>query len=179
MRNWIIYCLYPVWTIIFASQASILEENLSIAGNLENRHFLFVIWACTTLYVLAIGYKDCIKHSLHQKILRNFSVISSLTFMIAVLLPYKPEYYPNISDWHVSLSFVALISMLGCVGMMLISLTFTHRHLTYFNLFYILICMICLIIFFGFGIVNSLVEIFAAITTAIYLDQLAKYLTNV
>ena len=59
----------------------------------------------------------------------------------------------------------------------MISLTFTGYRLIEYNMMYVSICMISLMIFFGFGLVNSLVEIFAAISTAIYLDQLAKRLT--
>lgn len=177
MRTIFIYLIYPIWTILFASQASILEENLSIAGNLPYRHPFFILWAIVTLSVLGSSFNQCIRYSIHKSFLKFVSIIASSIFLFAVILPYLPERYPMIADWHISLSFAGLITMLGCVGMMMISLTFTGYRLIEYNMMYVSICMISLMIFFGFGLVNSLVEIFAAISTAIYLDQLAKRLT--
>lgn len=175
MRNWFIYVIYPTITIAFASQASLLEDNLSIVGNLENQRFLFIGWGVLTQIALGMGFMDCLKYSIHQKKIKPFLMMASLLNMIAILLPYQPENYPSFSRYHVGLSFISLLSMLVLLGFLITSLMINHQIFQYY-LCYVAFCMLIMGYYLHCTYVNSLVEVVVAIATPIYLDRLRRVL---
>lgn len=172
MKSLYLYCLYPIYTIWFASHASILDENLSIAGNHEGMRIYFMIWAIMCEVALGIGFHQCIHKSIHKKILIPMLALSSLMFLSSVFLPYLPECYPILSEFHILLSFVGLIFMLLITAMMVLSLSMTHMVKPYD--FYLILLYGASLGIFGanYMSVNSFVEIFIGILLPIYLNHL-------
>lgn len=175
MRNCLIYIVYPILTLAFASQSSLMEDNLSIVGNFEHLRFVFIGWGICTQIVLGLGFWDCLKHCLHQKQLKPLLIITSIINMIAIVLPYQPENYPQFSRIHVGLSFISLCSMLILLGFLLTSLMINHQ-IFYYYLSYVMFCFLIMGFYLHFTYVNSLVEVIVAITIPIYLDRLRRIL---
>ena len=168
-----IYFLYPIGTFLYAIQASLTDENLTYVRSLKNP-LLFLFWAAATITALAIGFFPCLKASIHQKQLKRAVLASAVLFVLAALCPYAPETIPILSDLHVALSFISLCGMLACIGLMLVSLSWNHTHLQIFWSVYVCICIIAVSILFYYMKVNSLVEIFVAIVSPIFLLELSK-----
>ena len=172
-----IYLIYPLWTFLFALQASLFHENLTYVRTLHHELF-FLMWVMGTILALAIGFFPCIKASLHQKQLRIAVISMAGLFFVSSILPYDMERMPVISDLHVTLSFRSLCGMLGCIGFLLVSLMMNHTHLQlYWNLV-VWICVSALSILFYFMKVNSLVEIFIGISAPILLYTLSNHLSS-
>lgn len=175
MRNFLIYIFYPILTLAFATQSSLMEDNLSIVGNFEHLRLIFIGWGICTQIVLGLGFWDCLKHSLHQKQLKPLLIGASILNMIAILLPFQPENYPQFSRIHVGLSFISLCSMLILLGFLLTSLMINHS-IFYYYLSYVVFCFSIMCFFLYFTYVNSFVEVCVAIATPIFLDQLRRKL---
>lgn len=176
-RKLYLYLIYPIATLALACQASLLQENLTYVRTL-NHELYFIAWVCGTILALSFGFFSCMKHVIHQKQLKIAVLMMAGLFLIAAFLPYDMEKMPIMSDLHVTLSFISLCGMLGCVGGLLVLLTLNHTHLQIYWNGFLCICVIALGILFYFMKVNSLVEIFVAISTPILLDQLATHLSS-
>ncbi len=176
MKKLYLYLIYPLFTIWFASQANILNENLSIAGSKPNMYYIFIIWAISLVIAFSIGMHKCIHKSIHSKLLIPLLSIACLLFLVAVLLPYQPELNFLISELHINLSFIGLFLLLIVISLMIISLKMTYYIYPYD--FYLVFIYICALGIFGanYMSVNSLVEIFLAIILPIYLVHLGEKL---
>lgn len=175
IRQFFIYFIYPILTIIFASQSSIIEDNLSIVGNLEGKHLWFIGWGICTQVALGLGFFGCLKHSIHQKQLKPLILLASILNMIAIVLPYQPNRFPQLSRYHVGISFISLLSMLVLVGFLVTSLMINHQ-IFHFYLMFVVFCLAIMGYYLHCTYVNSLIEICVAIATPIYLDQLRRFL---
>lgn len=171
-----LYFIYPIYSIWFTSHASFLRDNLSIVGNLEGMRYYFIIWAVLCEIALGIGFHRCIHKSIHRKYLIPMLSISSFMFLTSILLPYLPEDYPILSELHIMLSFVGLLSMLFIASIMVISLKMTYS--IYPFEYYMLLIYGCSLGIYGanYMSVNSLVEIFLGIMLPIYLYHLGDRL---
>ena len=174
MKKLYLYFIYPLFTIWFASQANILNENLSIAGSKPNMHFIFIIWALSLVISFSLSIHKCIRKSIHFKLLNPLLWIACSLFLIAVLFPYPPEINFLISELHINLSFIGLFLLLIVISLMVISLKMTY-YIYPFD-FYLVFIYICALGIFGanYMSVNSLVEIFLAIILPIYLNHLSN-----
>lgn len=170
-----IYLIYPIFTLLFASQASLFEDNLSIVGNLAHQHGYFIIWGICTQLVLGLGFFSCMKHSIHQKYLKPCVIGASVLNMVSILLPYKPDIFPALSRYHVGLSFISLLSMLVVLGFLITSLMINHQ-IFHFYMMYVVFCFLIMGYYLHCTYVNSMVEVVIAIATPIYLDQLRRVL---
>ena len=171
-----LYFIYPIYSIWFASHASFTMDNFSIVGNLEGMRVYFIIWALLCEFALGIGFHKCIHKSIHKKYLIPMLSMSSFMFLTSVLLPYLPKEYPILSELHIMLSFVGLLSMLFIASMMIISLKMTYNIYPY-DYFMILIYGCSLGIYgANYMSVNSLVELFLGIVLPIYLYHLGDCL---
>lgn len=176
MEKIYLYLLYPIYTIWFASHASIINENLSYVGNLKGMRIHFILWAFMCAYALSIGLIKCSKKCIHVKRVQLMILISAFLFLTSVLLPYLPEYYPIISEFHESMAFIGLILLLVSIAYLIVDLKIKYN---VYPFDYILIMMyaIALAIYGNhFMSVNSLVEIFLGITLPIYLVKLGESL---
>ncbi len=171
-----LYLIYPIYSIWFISHASIIHDNLSIVGNLDGMRVYFIIWALLCELALGIGFHKCIHKSMHKKYLIPMLSVSSFMFLTSILLPYLPEEYPILSELHIMLSFVGLLSMLFIASMMIISLRMTYNIYPYD--YYMILMYGCSLGIYGanYMSVNSLVEVFLGILLPIYLYHLGDRL---
>lgn len=165
-----IYVIYPIATIVLALQAPLTQENLTFVRTLSFSYFF--IWVIGTLIALGMGFYACLQVSLHKEKIQKGVIVSAILFIIAIFLPYDLLHYPILSDLHVTFSFIALASMLGCIGLLLISLSYTHFNLQLYRYFYIVIILVAMSLLFYYMKVNSLVEIFLGLSSVIFLDRL-------
>lgn len=167
--------IYPLYTLFFACQASLLYENLSYVGNVLGKRLEFFIWGMATAAALAIGVWRCLPSFFNRKLMKNFVYATTILLLSSILLPYLPDTYPMIAFIHIGLAFIAPLSLLSCVALVLIEL-FLAQSLIFqkaLNLF-LIICILSLGILFRFGSVNSLVEIFVAISCTYLLMWIAS-----
>lgn len=167
-----LYVIYPIFTIWFASQASLIRDNLSIIGNLEGMYPIFIIWGICCEIALGIGFHQCIHKSIYRRILIPLLAICSAMYLTSIFLPYLPEQHPILSELHITLSFVGLICMLAIVALMVISLKMTYSIYPYDMLLLLIFGSAIGIFGANYMSVNSLVEIFLGIIIPIYLYQL-------
>ena len=171
-----LYFIYPIYSIWFASNASLIMDNLSIVGNLKGMRFYFILWAILCEIALGIGFFPCIKKSTHKKIFTSMLLISAAMFSIAILLPYLPESYPVLSELHITLSFIGLLSMLFVAALLVMNLSLIYK-IYPFDIMMIGIYGCALGIYgANYMSVNSLVEIFLGIILPIYLFHLKERL---
>lgn len=177
-----LYCciLYPMYTVWFSSQASLLYENLSYVGNVLGKRMEFFLWGIATASALAIGIWRCLPYCVNQRVMKNFVYGTTCFLLVSILLPYLPDTYPFVAFIHIALAFVAPLSLLSCVALVLFELFLGQAIVfqTSLNLF-LLICIISLGILFRFGSVNSLVEIFVAISCTFLIMWIARELKKV
>ena len=176
MKKLYLYFIYPLFTIWFASQANIMNENLSIAGSKPNMYYIFILWAISLVIAFSLSIFKCIHKSIHSKLLIPLLFIACFLFITAVILPYQPEINFMIAELHINLSFIGLFLLLIVISLMIISLKMTYYIYPYD--FYLVFIYICALGIFGanYMSVNSLVEIFLAIILPIYLVHLEKRL---
>lgn len=181
MLQWLyLLIIYPIYTFWFASHASILDENLSYVGNLDHLHWAFILWGLLTILALAFGIRTCIEHSLFKMRNKRFTLLSACLLILAVTLPYRPADYPFLSFIHILLSFAAPLSLLAVILMIFMDLKMIYPKIMKYSMFvYALICILSLGIYFKYASVNTLVEIFIAITVSILLKVTAMKLTKV
>ncbi|MGN1344375.1 MAG: hypothetical protein ACI4U3_07325, partial [Traorella sp.] len=141
-------------------------------GGYHGMHIWLILWAISCEMALALGLKRCLSHSIHAKKIKLFIAFSAVIFMIAIILPYLPSQYPLISELHINLSFLGLLSLLVDVALLVISLSMTYYIYPY-DLYLLFIYLGALGIFgANYMSVNSLVEVYLAILLPIYLYQL-------
>lgn len=171
-----LYLVYPIYSIWFTMHASLIRDNFSIVGNLEGMRLYFIIWAILCEIAMGIGFHRCIHKSIYKKYLIPMLSVSSLMFLTSVLLPYLPESYPILSELHIVLSFVGLLSMLFIASAMVISFRMVHSIYPYD--YYMILIYGCSLGIYGanYMSVNSLVELFLGIIIPIYLYHLGDRL---
>lgn len=170
--------IYPLYTYWFASHASLLNENLSYVGNLEGMQIHFIIWAFSCVLALSLGFSKCIRFCIHKKLILSGIAFSAMMFLSSVLLPYLPESYPVIAQFHITLSFAGLILLLIMIAILVLELRWIYLIFPYDQIL-ILIYGIALGIFGShYMSVNSLVEVFLGIALPIYLISLRRKITK-
>lgn len=174
---WIyIHLFFPIFTLGFASKASLIDENLSYIGNMDNMHIYFIVWAILCELALAIGFHRCLYKSAHARLLKKVTLWSAGLFMVSILLPYLPQLFPILSELHIYLSFFGLILVLIDCAMLCMSLKMSMRIFP-FDYILLLIYGIALGMYGAHHMsVNSLVEVFLSISLPIYLYQLGGYI---
>lgn len=167
-----LYGIYPLCTFLFAAQASLLHENLSFVGNMKGMRGWFILWAVLCEAALAIGFMRCLKKTVYKKYLSRLTILNALIFMASILIPYLPESFPIWSNLHIDLSFISVYLLLILIVILTICLRMSGSVFPYE---YVLI-LIYGAAFFIFSqnamSVNSLTEIFLAITLPLYLYHL-------
>lgn len=167
-----LYFIYPVYTLWFASHASLVNENLSYIGNALDFRVHFIVWSFACVMALAIGFSSCLKKCLHKRVLGFIICLCAILFLLSVLLPYLPDVYPLIADLHVNLSFLSLYSLLIVIVLLVLSLRLNHPIRIYLYFLGMIYGIALMIFSYHYMSVNSLVEVFLGIALPIYLDSL-------
>ena len=175
MIKFYVMLIYPLITLAFAGQYSLLYENLSYVGNQGNHRLFFILWGIATVLAMGISITRCIPYCYHKRQIKWMCAFTTGLLMFAILLPYLPKTYPFLSFLHLIFSFTAPTCLLLCVGLLLYE--FYLMQVSFFkNSFqiFMLIIIIALGILFRYGSVNSLCEVFIAISTANLLYYMAS-----
>lgn len=173
----IVGLIYPIYSIWFGTRASLLYENLSYVGNLNENRLHFMNWALLTILSIYIGYNKCLKYAIFKNKLKKGMQLAAGLLILAVAFPYVPESYPFSSFIHLIFSMSAPLFILGLCGLLLQDLNLNYPAITlHYRMFYIIIATTSLCIYFYYRSVNTLVEIFISISLSLLLLHLGSRL---
>lgn len=168
----LVYLIYPIATLWLATKAPIVSENLTYIANQLGYRWAFISWSISTVVLLAILLIPIVNKSIHKKRIQSIFFVSAICYTTATLLPY--DINAGIGSAHVTLSFVGMIGLLLGIICLAQSLSFNQTLSVFQKYGAILIGGIALAIYLQRGSINSLVEIFLAISLPIYLLELGK-----
>lgn len=168
----IVYLLYPILTLWLATKAPLVSENLTYIANQLGYRWAFIGWSFITLALLGLLLMLLIKKSVHKGWIQALVVFSAISYGVAVLLPYDME--SGLGNAHVTLSFIGMIGLLFSIICLSQSLSFSFSLSPFMKYGGMLISGIALALYLQRGSINSLVEIFLAISLPIYLLELRK-----
>ncbi|GLC79156.1 hypothetical protein [Lacrimispora brassicae] len=167
------YFIIPIYTILFAWGTDWFTLNFSVLGNLTSRKNLFFLWG-----VIVGTYFYCVLKRIIGGLPRNkketaVSTAALLFLALAVLTPYLPDSQPFHAVLHVVLSFLASISLLVCLYMVIWKLYCMSQEVyrPYVHCL-LVITAVSAFLFFLTGIVSTVLEIFFTISCTIMLQKL-------
>ncbi|MFR3728170.1 hypothetical protein [Lacrimispora sp.] len=167
------YVIIPLYTILFAWGTDWFSLNFSVLGNISSRKNLFLIWGIivgTYFYYVLKQIISRLPRNEKEKAISN----SALLFLaLGVLTPYLPNSQPFRSVLHVVLSFMASVSLLICLSMIIWKL-YCMNHIAY--RLYLLglagITVLSSLLLILTGIVSTALEIFFILSCAMLLQKL-------
>jgi hypothetical protein len=167
------YFIIPLYTILFAWGTNWFTLNFSVLGNISSRKNLFLLWGIIVGTYFYYVLKRII-FSLPRNEKEKAISISALLFLaLGVLTPYLPDSQPFRSILHVVLSFMASISLLICLYMVIWKL-YCMNHTAYrpYLLGLVGISVLSLLLLILTGIVSTALEIFFVLSSAMLLQKL-------
>ena len=168
------FLLLPVINLSALFYVDIFYQNQSYIGNELHHPLYLMIWgSCNAFYFFTMT-RACLKQYFCLPSSVNlFLFLLCMSMITSVLLPYDPQTYPTISQWHVRLA------MFGSVGYALFIFCFLFYAFIYgygqirpYFLFYVLLCFISLYGFALHGAVTSFTEITYSMGMGIFLYHL-------
>ncbi|MFV0239718.1 MAG: hypothetical protein ACK5H4_06725, partial [Lacrimispora sphenoides] len=111
------YFIIPIYTILFAWGTDWFTLNFSVLGNLSSRKNLFLLWGIiigTYFYYILKRIISGLPRNRKETVM---SITALLLLVLAVITPYLPDSQPLHAVFHVILSFLASISLLICLYM--------------------------------------------------------------
>lgn len=167
------YIIIPVYTILFAWGTNWFTLNFSILGSLADRKNLFLLWGILVGTYFYHVLKRIIRSLPRNRKEKLLSFVSLLFLAMAVLIPYLPDSQPTHAILHVVLSFMASISLLICLYLVIWKLTCMNQNAyRYFFISLSLITIMSVVLFLLTGIVSSALEIFFILSCTFLLNKL-------
>ncbi len=164
-------CLIPVFTLFLASGCSLTETNFSVIGNEGGRQAAFLSWGALTGNYFYLYSRALMEEAELRDGLTLFLLTASLMlFLTAVGLPYLPQRVPGISRLHVWISFSSMIVM--ALSQIRLLILLQKMSGVVFGLQWVqqgILYVGSAVLFFGIGIVSSILEIFVTFGICIYL----------
>ncbi|WP_143321589.1 hypothetical protein [Clostridium sp. HBUAS56010] len=167
------YFIIPVYTILFAWGTNWFTMNFSVLGNLPSRKNFFLLWGIIVGAYFYYILKQIIFILPRNKKEKALSLLSIFFLAFGVLTPYLPDSQPFSSVLHVMLSFMASISLLICLYMIMWKLYCMNK--TAYRSY--LICLSGITVLSAFllilsGIVSTALEIFFVLSCNMLLHKL-------
>lgn len=165
---WLIALL--ITNLYAMSQLNLTSENLSYFSVLH-QHVILFLWGSLS----AGWFYHISKHLFHKTAFQSQLALfmlrfSTLSMLLAVILPYQPERFYFLSELHIFLSFVGTISFAGLI-------LWYHHHLHFFYPtlfhkgfgFYVALMMFCLLQYVTYGCINTYMEVSFSAGLGLYL----------
>lgn len=167
------YFIIPFYTILFAWGTDWFSLNFSVLGNISSRKNLFLIWGIIVGTYFYYVLKQIIYGLPRNEKEKAISMSALLFLALGVLTPYLPDSQPFRSILHVVLSFMASISLLICLYMIIWKL-YCMNHLAYrpYLLGLVGITFLSSLLLILTGIVSTALEIFFILSCAVLLQKL-------
>ncbi|HBE85682.1 MAG TPA: hypothetical protein DDW53_10050 [Lachnoclostridium sp.] len=169
------YFIIPIYTILFAWGTNWFTLNFSVLGNLSSRKNLFLLWGIiigTYFYYILKRIISGLPRNRKETVM---SITALLLLVLAVITPYLPDSQPLHAVFHVILSFLASISLLICLYMIVWKLYCmnqeVYRHYWHCLL---VITVLSAFLFFLTGIVSTVLEIFFILSCTYLLQRLYR-----
>ncbi|WP_313181052.1 hypothetical protein [Lacrimispora sp.] len=169
------YFIIPIYTILFAWGTDWFTLNFSVLGNLSSRKNLFLLWGIiigTYFYYILKRIINGLPRNRKETVM---SITSLLLLVLAVITPYLPDSQPLHAVFHVILSFLASISLLICLYMVVWKLYCMNQEVyrPYLHCLMV-ITVLSAFLFFLTGIVSTVLEIFFILSCTFLLQRLYR-----
>lgn len=169
------YFIIPIYTILFAWGTDWFTLNFSVLGNLSSRKNLFLLWGIIIGTYFYYILKQIISGLPRNRKETVMSITALLLLVLAVITPYLPDSQPLHAVFHVILSFLASISLLICLYMIVWKLYCMNQELYRPYLHCLLvITVLSAFLFFLTGIVSTVLEIFFTLSSTFLLQRLYR-----
>ena len=167
------YFIIPIYTILFAWGTDWFTMNFSVLGNLSTRKNLFLLWGIIVGTYFYFILKRIISGLPRNKKETAVSTCALIFLAMAVITPYLPDSQPFHAVLHVILSFLASISLLTCLYMIIWKLYCMNQEVyrPYFHCL-LMITAMSAFLFLITGIVSTVLEIFFTLSCTILLQKL-------
>lgn len=109
--------IIPIYTIRFASNASLTESNMSIIGNSMDKLSEFILWGVLTVgfFMTAFSFLFLLTGFENKRANRLLRVACGL-LILTVLIPFLPDQYPTLAFFHnlfaMAAPLIAIVVML-------------------------------------------------------------------
>lgn len=169
------YFIIPIYTILFAWGTDWFSLNFSVLGNISSRKNLFLLWGIiigTYFYYILKRIISGLPRNRKETVM---SIIALLLLVLAVITPYLPDSQPLHAVFHVILSFLASISLLICLYMIVWKLYCMNQDVyrPYLHCLMV-ITVFSAFLFFLTGIVSTVLEIFFILSCTFLLQRLYR-----
>ncbi|PJJ29006.1 hypothetical protein [Lacrimispora celerecrescens] len=169
------YFIIPIYTILFAWGTNWFTLNFSVLGNLSSRKNLFLLWGIiigTYFYYILKRIISGLPRNRKETVM---SITALLLLVLAVITPYLPDSQPLHAVFHVILSFLASISLLICLYMIVWKLYCMNQEVyrPYWHCL-LVITVLSAFLFFLTGIVSTVLEIFFILSCTYLLQRLYR-----
>ncbi len=169
------YFIIPIYTILFAWGTDWFTLNFSVLGNLSSRKNLFLLWGIiigTYFYYILKRIISGLPRNRKETVM---SITALLLLVLAVITPYLPDSQPLHAVFHVILSFLASISLLICLYMIVWKLYCMNQEVykPYLHCLMV-ITVLSAFLFFLTGIVSTVLEIFFILSCTFLLQRLYR-----
>lgn len=151
--------IIPLFTIVYASQASWMRENFTGIANHIGHPVFFILWTeSCALYFLISSLRLFKKYHWHPYYLKPLGIFIYAAIALTPLIPYQ-DGYPHLASLHVflamgaSLCFIFLLSLFFMYTRLFEPL-FYQRYSQWLN---VLIATLVVLLIWS-GCVNSLLE---------------------
>ncbi len=169
------YFIIPIYTILFAWGTDWFTLNFSVLGNLSSRKNLFLLWGIiigTYFYYILKRIISGLPRNRKETVM---SMTALLLLVLAVITPYLPDSQPLHAVFHVILSFLASVSLLICLYMIIWKLYCMNQEVYRPYLHCLLvITVMSTFLFFLTGIVSTVLEIFFVLSCTFLLQRLYR-----
>jgi len=169
------YFIIPIYTILFAWGTDWFSLNFSVLGNLSSRKNLFLLWGIiigTYFYYILKRIISGLPRNRKETVM---SITALLLLVLAVITPYLPDSQPLHAVFHVILSFLASISLLICLYMIVWKLYCMNQEVYRPYLHCLLVVtVLSAFLFFLTGIVSTVLEIFFILSCTYLLQRLYR-----
>lgn len=169
------YFIIPIYTILFAWGTDWFSLNFSVLGNISSRKNLFLLWGIiigTYFYYILKRIISGLPRNRKETVM---SITALLLLVLAVITPYLPDSQPLHAVFHVILSFLASISLLICLYMIVWKLYCMNQDVyrPYLHCLMV-ITVFSAFLFFLTGIVSTVLEIFFILSCTFLLQRLYR-----
>ncbi|MSS08305.1 hypothetical protein FYJ38_06565 [Clostridium sp. WB02_MRS01] len=169
------YFIIPIYTILFAWGTDWFSLNFSVLGNISSRKNLFLLWGIiigTYFYYILKRIISGLPRNRKETVM---SITALLLLVLAVITPYLPDSQPLHAVFHVILSFLASVSLLICLYMIVWKLYCMNQEVYRPYLHCLLvITVLSAFLFFLTGIVSTVLEIFFILSCTYLLQRLYR-----
>ncbi|MBW4844920.1 MULTISPECIES: hypothetical protein [unclassified Lacrimispora] len=169
------YFIIPIYTILFAWGTDWFSLNFSVLGNISSRKNLFLLWGIiigTYFYYILKRIISGLPRNRKETVM---SITALLLLVLAVITPYLPDSQPLHAVFHVILSFLASVSLLICLYMIVWKLYCMNQEVYRPYLHCLLvITVLSAFLFFLTGIVSTVLEIFFILSCTFLLQRLYR-----